>query len=272
MKKYHFYRLVFLVVAAALLFGVLFECVKNKERIHTNTSVAQAPGPSALIMSAVRIDANGLLTSQERDAMAEQLSGNDGFAHDVVFLIAGSVRERCSAAHAHELAQMAVQAHLPALSGISAVLDKHPELRPRLYAVVRHLAAIAPCNRVVDIVIGRYRMHLDVEAYAAAFPDSYFDPSLSSLPMDFSGRDLATRVADPCTPIIYGVLPLGVEGPWQCISLRANARKHLAIDTCGAILSEAAKHSTNALQSMDIQRSMAIDIHESLEKLPAMCR
>jgi hypothetical protein len=272
MKNRPFYWFAFLLCAAMLLSVSVLEWEKNKDQGDPNKSKVQKVVSSAFLLPAFRIDTDGLITSEEQEVMAQELSGNDAFADDVIFLVASSIRGRCSADHAHELAQMAVQSHLPVLSGISAALDQHPELRPRLYALVRHLAADAPCDRVVDIVIGKYRRHLDVATYAATFPDSYFDPTLSNPPMDFGGRDLASRAADPCTSIVYGALPLDISRSWQCENLRANARKHLDIDACRAIFKEPPKSLANVVNSDHLQKAMALSIYQSLQHLPDVCR
>jgi hypothetical protein len=272
MKKHRYYWLALLLGAATLLPVSDLEWKKTKDRVDANKSMVQTVDSPAFVIPAVRVDTDGLMTSEEQEVMAEELSGNDAFAHDVIFLVASSIRERCSAQHAHELAQMAVQSHVPVLSGISAALDQHPQLRPRLYAVVRHLAADAPCNRVINIVIGNYRTHLEVATYAATFPDSYFDPTLSNPPMDFGGRDLATRAADPCTSIVYGALPLAEGRSWQCENLRANARKHLVMETCRAIFKAPPESSENLVNSNHLQKSMALSIYQSLQHLPDVCR
>ena len=227
---------------------------------HPRAQVAPAhpPAPSTL-------DGGALLAPAQRDALAALLLAHDGFAHDLAFLLAASLRDRCAPAHAHELARMAVAAHLPVLDGATVALQGRPELRGAAYALIRRLAATAPCGRPLDVAIGRYRATLDPERYAAAFPDSYFDPGLDAPPPDVAGRDLGERGADPCTSIVYAVLPLDAERAWECLGLRATLRRRLQ-ETCAAGL-----HDAPAADAQTEAR-LAASIHDDLERLPAMCR
>jgi len=219
---------------------------------------ATSPAPSG----ASTLDAGALLAPTQRDALAVLLLARNDFANDLLFLFAASLRDRCNPAHAHELARMAVAARLPVLDGAMLALQRVPELRGAVYALVRRLAATAPCGRPLDLVIGRYRARLDPERYAAAFPDSYFAPDLDTPPADIADRGLRDRTADPCTPIIYAVLPLDAERAWECQGLRVMLRRRL-VQTCAAGMHEAPATRTAQL---------AASIHDDLKKLPAMCQ
>jgi hypothetical protein len=214
---------------------------------------------------AVRLDADNLVAPAERDALGELLRQRDDFAHDLLFLLAASLRDRCVPAHAHELARMAVAAHLPVLDGAEAAVATTPGLRHAAYALVRRLAAAAPCGRTLRIVIGGYDTTFAPERYAAAFPDSYFEPSLQAPPPDIADRDLGARAADPCTPVVYAVLPLDAARAWSCLGLRATLRRRLR-DTCDAGL-----HGGKTVDAPTAAH-LAASLHDNLEALPAMCR
>lgn len=219
----------------------------------------------ASVVPAVQLDGTDPLTPAERNALGERLRKHDDFAHDLLFLLAASLRDRCAPAHSHELARMAVAAHLPVLDGAEAAVATAPELRRAVYAVVRRLAAAAPCGRTLHIVIGAYSTTFTPERYAAAFPDSYFEPSLQAPPSDIAGRDLGHRAADPCTPVVYAVLPLDAERAWSCLGLRAMLRRRLR-DTCDAGL-----HGGTTVDA-SMAAHLATSLHDNLEALPAMCR
>jgi hypothetical protein len=248
-------------VLAAL--GVAMLAVRTDD-VQPRPDTARAP-VQATTSLAVQLDAEDLLAPTERDALGELLRTRDDFAHDLLFLLAASLRDRCAPAHAHELAHMAVAAGLPVLNGAETAMAARPELRRAAYALVRRLAARAPCGRTLHIVIGGYRAAFTPELYAAAFPDSYFEPSLQTPPPDIADRDLGRRAADPCTPVVYAVLPLDAGRAWACLGLRATLRRRLR-DTCDAGL-----HGEKAVDAPTAAR-VAASIHDNLAALPAMCR
>ncbi|WP_243041277.1 hypothetical protein [Dyella sedimenti] len=227
---------------------------------------ASGPPSAAPPGMAVRMDGG---TEAQATVLAGLLRSRDDFARDVLFLLASGLRDRCDPSHAHELARMAVLARLPVLEGMTDALSGQPELRPVLYAMIRRLVATAPCGRRLDIDAGGYALRLDPEPYALHFPDSYFDPGLDVAPPDIAGRDLRERLGDPCTPVAYGVLPLGDQRAWVCTNLRANLRKR-ALATCEASLR--GKPGLMAPPSPEVSATLAEAIHRDLSRMPAMCQ
>jgi hypothetical protein len=265
-----------LLVMFLLGVGLIVAWSLRQSREHQEAqAVAAASTLPAKAMSAkqpVTLDAGDVAAPETRDLLADIMLSHDDFARDVIFLLASSIRNRCEPQHAHDLTHMVMQARLPVLLGASTVLNSQPELRPKLYELLRHLASMAPCGQLLNISIGKYHMSLDPAGYAAAFPDSYFDPAIDDVPAEFAGRDLHSRSEDPCTQIGYAVLPLGVERAWQCGRLRADARRHLVLDTCAAVLQHSPAPAASALQTTAIQQDMAMAIHTQLERLQELCR
>nr|WP_063571609.1 hypothetical protein [Luteibacter rhizovicinus] len=170
-------------------------------------------------------------------------------ANDVVFLAVAAAYGRCAPAHAHELGAMAAHARLPVLAGLTSVLGSHTGSRSALLAGIRELASRLPCDGPVDVSIGSFRQHVTVGAYAAAFPDSYFDPSLSSASAEFGGRSLAERATDTCNGVAYAVLPLDAPRAWQCTALRAEARRRVA-GLCSGTADAAAQQIRDAVMRL----------------------
>lgn len=228
--------------------------------VEPRPDIAHASAPPV-----VQLNADDLRAPAEREALGELLRQHDDFAHDLLFLLAASLRDRCTPAHAHELARMAVAAYLPVLDGVQAAVATAPGMRHAAYALVRRLAAAAPCGRTLRIVIGGYETTFEPERYAAAFPDSYFEPSLQAPPPDIADRDLGGRAADPCTPVVYAVLPLDAQRAWSCLGLRAMLRRRLR-ETCDAGL-----HGETTVDA-SMAAHLAAGLRDNLEALPAMCR
>ncbi|WP_198148901.1 hypothetical protein [Luteibacter yeojuensis] len=152
---------------------------------------------------------------------------DDAVADDVLFLIMAAQRGRCAPVQAHDLPRMAVIARLPTLSAAAGSSAEAAALRQGVRSVVRAIVHDAPCTGALDLRIGPYTRVIDPKAYASAFPDSYFDPSLISASTEFHGAGLHDRVEDTCTPVAYAVLPLDETRPWQCAGMRATARSRI---------------------------------------------
>lgn len=264
--------LAILLVGALSVLGWKLGKQAEHHDVPATSATTALPAKVVPVQPPVTLDADEMVAPATRDLLADIMLSHDDFARDVIFLLVSSIRNRCEPQSAHDLTHMVMQARLPVLLGASAMLNNQPELRPKLYALLRHLASIAPCGQVLSINIGKYHLQLDPAAYAAAFPDSYFEPTSSDVPAEFAGRDLHSRSEDPCTPMGYAVLPLGVERAWQCGRLRADARKHLVLDTCAAVLQSSPAPAASALQTASVQEDMARAIHDQLERLPELCR
>jgi hypothetical protein len=189
-------------------------------------------------------------------SLGSALSANPEAANDVMFLTAAAAYGRCEPAHTHEFGVMAARARLPVLAGLTEVLGPRTASRTELLASIRELAARVPCNGPVDLVIAPFRQKIDIHAYAAAFPDSYFDPGLTSASAEFAGRPLAERANDECSGVAYAVLPLDAPRAWQCAALRAEARGRVA-----ALCSHGAGADTTAQQ-----------IRNAVTRLPSTCQ
>jgi hypothetical protein len=165
-------------------------------------------------------------------AIGPLLSSTPEAANDVVFLTVAAAYGRCAPAHAHELGVMAARARLPVLSGLTGLLGPQTGSRAAVLAGIRELAARMPCDGPVDLSIGPFRQQVDIHAYAASFPDSYFEPTMPSASIEVAGRSLAERANDECNGVAYAVLPLDAPRAWQCAALRADARRRVAA-LCG---------------------------------------
>ncbi|WP_369928291.1 hypothetical protein [Xanthomonas sp. NCPPB 2632] len=207
------------------------------------------PAPSVPVTAVV---ARGSGTER----LGSLLQGNAAFADDVVFLVVASVRTRCEPAHAHELAAMAAQARLPMLAGVTEAIGTQPTGRTDLLAAVRDLAARAPCTGPFVLTIGGFTQRVDTERYAAAFPDSYFDPSMDVTPQEFTNRPLADRARDECGKVAYAVLPLDAPRAWQCAGLRAQGRERVRSLCAKAGEAEVA----------------AVQIRDAVGRMPATCQ
>lgn len=216
--------------------------------------------------------ADGLVDVALRDQIATQLVNDDQFARDAIFLLVTTARAHCEPQYAHDLTRMAVQAHLPILKGITAVLDSHPELGRPFYALLKGMAKQVSCRRALDIAIGRYRTSVNPANYVAAFPNSYFDTQMAIVPTEFGGFDLHTRAQDRCTAIGYAALPLDQDHPWQCESIRANARSYVTNVICAGSIGKQAGASAQLQLSSNQQREMVLGIHQRIGELPQYCR
>ena len=187
-------------------------------------------------------------------AIGPLLSSTPEAANDVVFLTVAAAYGRCMPAHAHELGAMAARARLPVLAGLAGVVGPGSGRRAALLASIRELAARVPCDGPVELSIGPFRQQVDIHAYAASFPDSYFEPTMPSPSIDVAGRPLAERAGDECNGVAYAVLPLDAPRAWQCASLRAEARRRVS-GLCGEGGAAAAQQ-----------------IHDLVTRLPSTCQ
>lgn len=182
------------------------------------------------------------------------LSATPEAANDVIFLAAATAYGRCEPAHAHEFGVMAARARLPVLAGLTSVLGPHRGSRAELLVGIREVAGRLPCSGPVTLAIGPFRQRVDIHAYAAAFPDSYFEPDLPSASTEFAGRSLADRANDSCNGVAYAVLPLDAPRAWQCTALRAETRRHIA-SLCG-----------------ETAEASAQQIRDAVTRLPSTCQ
>lgn len=258
-----------MLVGAALAVGLPLGRLGDAGKPRLAPPVAPIrPAPAS---TPVRMDGDGAVVPAQVQALAALLRSRNDMVRDVLFLLAGGLRDRCNPAHAHELARMAVIARLPVLEGMSDALAGQPALRSALYVLVRQLVATAPCTGPLRIDAGGYAMDLDPETYARHFPDSYFDPGLDAAPPDIAGQSLDARLADPCTPLAYGVLPPGDQRAWVCTNLRANLRKR-ALAACDASLRGSSGLAGPQPLPADVAMALAETIHRGLAQLPAMCQ
>ncbi|WMJ71530.1 hypothetical protein [Stenotrophomonas sp. 24(2023)] len=204
-------------------------------------------------------------------ARIERLLADDtAFRDDLVFLIAATLRDRCQPVQAGLLARMANRASLPVLAAVNTVTTREPALDRPLYRYIQHLADSTGCGQPLRLAMaGGAVLEVDVEQYAAMFPDSYFDPRHSHLPRDFDGRPLAERVANACNSVVYSVLPLG-GNDWRCSSLRAHARQRVR----GLCEDELQRQHGSTAGELDaaVGQGMAPAVVQAIAALPAECR
>lgn len=197
------------------------------------------------------------------------LHSDPAFARDATFLIVASVRERCAPAHSGELAKMANRARLPILVATSEVTTREPDLDHPIYQAIQRTAAAAPCGRALDLTATGLPLQLDPERYAAAFPDSYYQPTLDTVPHEYAGQPLATRAAQECQSIAYAVLPLGRDG-WQCRALWSGMRPRI-VKACEQTRSEGGQGAGEAIPP-EVANRLTPVVAGLLEKLPESCR
>ena len=210
--------------------------------------VAAAPPPMARYDHSLALSPQ-VVGGHTLTSIGASLVSTPEAANDVIFLTVAAAYGRCAPAHAHELGAMAARARLPVLAGLTSVLGPHTGNRSALLAGIRELAARLPCDGPVDVSIGPFRQHVTLQTYAAAFPDSYFDPSLSSASAEFAGRSLAARATDTCNGVAYAVLPLDAPRAWQCTALRAEARRRVA-GLCSGTADAAAQQIRDAVMRL----------------------
>ncbi|WP_295934178.1 hypothetical protein [uncultured Xanthomonas sp.] len=197
------------------------------------------------------------------------LQSDAAFARDATFLIAASVRERCAPAHSGELAKMANRARLPILVATSEVTTREPDLDHPIYQAIQRTAAAAPCGRALDLTATGLPLQLDPERYAAAFPDSYYQPTLDTVPHEYAGQSLVARAAQECQSIAYAVLPLGRDG-WQCRALWSGMRPRI-VKACEQARSEGGQGAGEAIPP-EVAKRLTPVVAGLLEKLPESCR
>ncbi|WOS42788.1 hypothetical protein [Xanthomonas rydalmerensis] len=197
------------------------------------------------------------------------LQSDAAFARDATFLIVASIRERCAPAHAGELAKMANRARLPVLAATSEVTAREPDLDHPIYQAIQRIAAAAPCGRTLDLMATGIPLQLDPERYAAAFPDSYYQPTLDTVPHEYAGQPLGDRAAQECQSIAYAVLPLGRDG-WQCRALWSGMRPRI-VKACEQARSEAGQGAGDAIPP-EVANRLTPVVAGLLEKLPESCR
>ncbi len=201
--------------------------------------------------------------------IATLLHSDAAFARDVAFLLAASVRERCAPAHAGELAKMANRARLPVLAATSEVTAREQDLDQPIYQAIQRIAAAAPCGRALDLAATGLPLQLDPERYSAAFPDSYYQPTLDTVPHEYAGQPLGARAAQECQSIAYAVLPLGRSG-WQCSALWAGTRARI-VRACEQARSESGLRAGDAIPP-EVANRLTPVVAGMLDKLPESCR
>lgn len=247
------------IVAMVLLGAGLW----SRWRPDTGPPIAVPAHPSAAF-------AMPALPADETSArIATLLHSDAAFARDVTFLVAASIRERCSPEHAGELAKMANRARLPVLAATSEVTAREPVLDQPIYRAIQFLANAAPCGRVLDMTASGLQLQFDPQRYAQAFPDSYFAPSMEAVPREHAGRPLAVRAAQACQSIAYAVLPLG-RPAWQCTSLWSTTRTRI-VSACEAERDSAGERGDEEI-SAQVSARLTPKVAAMLETLPASCR
>ncbi|PTR32929.1 hypothetical protein C8J98_104140 [Luteibacter sp. OK325] len=218
----------FLLIVAGVFTAYLSVLVAKRGANHGDHAGGVAGAPtSAPPQGHARAALKEVEAGQALSLIGPSLVSTPEAANDVVFLTVAAAYGRCAPAHAHELGVMAARARLPVLAGLTSVLGPHTGSRSAWLAGIRELAARLPCDGPVDLSIGSFRQRVTLSGYVAAFPDSYFDPSLTSASAEFAGRSLAERATDTCNGVAYAVLPLDAPRAWQCTALRAQARRRV---------------------------------------------
>jgi len=240
------------LAAAAVALGV-FVIRRDVQKVASTSSLSEAPAAASLGRSAVPV----VVTGPEAARVGAHMQANENIANDVSFLIAATLRGHCQPSLAHDLPRMAVIARLPLLSAGDGE-DSYPEsLRHDISHIVNAVVERASCTQPMALHIGAYSGVLDSEAYARAFPESYFDPALVAASKEVPSADLKQRVADSCIAVVYAKLPLDDARAWQCTGLRHNARAAI-LHVC---------HSEG-----EVPERAAADIQRVIEGLPVTCQ
>lgn len=247
-------RWLLLVAGVLTAFVLVLVARRAPHGIDHAATVVDVPRPVASTPDATAVLAPRVVAGDALTAIGPSLVTTPEAAYDVVFLTVAAAYGRCAPTHAHEFGAMAARARLPVLAGLTSVLGPHTGSRAALLAGIRELAARVPCNGPFDLSIGPFRQRVTIQAYAASFPDSYFEPDLATAPAAFAGRTLAERASDSCNGVAYAVLPLDAPRAWQCTSLRAEARQRISA-LCGGSADAAAQQ-----------------IHDVVTRLPSTCQ
>lgn len=246
-------KAVYLVAAVMGAFALMAVCSWRSQVRVQHSSVVELPAAAA---ERARPPAPIVAVDEPDGArLGAMMTTDDAIAEQVVFLAAAALRGRCSPRGAHDLPRMAVVAGLPVLSVGGGASAADVSKRQTISHVVRDIVARAPCDGTFTLRIGTYARDLDLAAYARAFPDSYFDPGLSTAPGEFGNEPLERRAVDECNRVAYAVLPLDAARPWQCAGLRASARKR----------ARAVCHTQDA-------EAAANDIRSATDALPLSCQ
>jgi hypothetical protein len=198
-----------------------------------------------------------VVAGAEATRLGSRMQANQDIGNDVIFLIMATLRRRCHPALAHDLPRMAVIARLPLLSPDDGADLYSEDLRHDITYTVNEIAQRAACSQPLALRIGGYSGVLYPEAYARAFPESYFSPTLVETSREAQGASLEQRVADSCTVVVYAKLPLDDVHAWQCAALRRNARD--------AILRVCHTEGTSPAQA-------ALDIQHLIDAMPVTCQ
>lgn len=240
------------VAAAAVALGVSV-IKRDVQKVASTSPLPEVPAAASPGRSAMTVVATG----PEAARVGAHMQANENIANDVIFLITATLRGRCQPSLAHDLPRMAVLARLPLLLA-GGEADPYPEsLRHDISHIVNAVVKSANCAQPMALRIGAYNSVLDPEAYARAFPESYFDPALISASKEALGADLQQRVADSCTAVVYAKLPLDDVRAWQCTGLRRNARAAI-LRVC---------HNEGAMP-----KKATADIQHVIDGLPVTCQ
>jgi hypothetical protein len=193
------------------------------------------------------------------DTVGKALMGDVALERDAAFLYVGAFQVRCHPEVGHSLAKLATRVGLPTMQAVGKLLDAQPAVARTLYSIIRGSSAVAPCNTPIhEWRVGSYRLRLSPLAYADGFPDSYFNPSITS---DATTRPFYRDVDSPCLQLAFRLLPLDAEVPWQCASSRREARRQIVQSLCPADVAGA-----------EGQHHFAVDVHMLKSRMPDMCQ
>lgn len=202
--------------------------------------------------------------------IAQQLQTNKAFRDDVVFLVVATVRDRCVRAEKGAMARMANRADLPILHAVSEVTAEHPDMDQPLYRFIQRQADATPCDGVLRLPgLGPDGQGIDPALYARSFPDSYFDPSRRSVPIDHGDRSLSDRADDACNSVVYTVLPLG-DSDWRCAAVRSNGRLQVRRACERALVAQHGKAGGEL--DAAVGRAAEPEVVEAVAALPEACR
>jgi len=195
-----------------------------------------------------------VVAGEEAIRVGSRMQANQDIGNDVIFLIMATLRRRCHPTLAHDLPRMAVIARLPVLSPGDGTDRYSEDLRHDITFTVNEIARRAACSQPLALRIGSYSSVLDPEAYARAFPESYFSPTSVETSKEAQGASLEQRVADSCTAVVYAKLPLDNVHAWQCAALRRNARVAIfrVCHTEGTLPAQAASHIQRLIDAMPL--------------------
>lgn len=254
-------------LAAAMVMLILLFWPRHADRARPALSTGATATVAAPKVTRLRAQADTSLGGQPIQQIETEIARNASFRNDVLFLIVATARDRCTPAHAGELARMANRAQLPILAGVSQVTEANPALDRAIYHYVQKVANQVVCGQAFQLTD---QPSAGIDSYAERFPDSYFTPwQQATVSSEYRDRPLATRAQQACQTVAYAVLPLS-DPDWRCDAGRSGARRRI-VDACEATRQQLGATDTEELTET-LGQVLAQPVSTIVATVPQQCR